>query len=119
MYTIIFVSQTTFFKFIEYNSKTNPQGHKVVAVWILFLRSTWPSADADIYYNLQHVYCVDYNQCLCLLKAELNTKTNPNGHQPALINNYLIILIHNDRHVFHHLSIYWNEIQLQVGSLSS
>ena len=23
---------------------------------------------------------VDYSQCLCLPKAELNTKTNPNGH---------------------------------------
>ena len=38
---------------------------------------------------------------------------------PALINNYHIILIHHDRHVIHHLSIYWNGIQLQVGSLSS
>ena len=47
---------------------------------------------------------------------------------PALINNYHIILIHHDRHVIHHLSIYWNGssesiywngIQLQVGSHSS
>ena len=26
------------------------------------------------------VHGVDYNQCLPLLQAELNTKTNPNGH---------------------------------------
>ena len=38
---------------------------------------------------------------------------------PALINTYHIILIHNDRHVIHHLSIHWKGIQLEVGSHSS
>ena len=30
--------------------------------------------------NLSHNLSVDYNQCQCLPKAELKTKTNPNGH---------------------------------------
>ena len=28
---------------------------------------------------------VDYKQCRCLPKAELKTKTNPNGHHPAAV----------------------------------
>ena len=30
--------------------------------------------------NLSHYRSLDYDQCLCLPKAELKTKTNPNGH---------------------------------------
>ena len=30
--------------------------------------------------NLSHNRSLDYNQCQCLPKAELKTKTNPNGH---------------------------------------
>ena len=28
---------------------------------------------------------VDYKQCLCMPKAELKTKTNPNGHHPVAV----------------------------------
>ena len=31
------------------------------------------------------VHGVDYNQCLCLPKAELKTKTNPNGHHSVAV----------------------------------
>ena len=35
--------------------------------------------------NLSHNRTLDYNQCQCLPKAELKTKTNPNGHHPVAV----------------------------------
>ena len=35
--------------------------------------------------NLSQNRTLDYNQCQCLPKAELKTKTNPNGHHPVAV----------------------------------
>ena len=81
------------------NEPKRPQsGCRLGSFWC----STWPSVDKGTDYNLHHVlklverseaqsapltsvHGVDYNQCLCLLKAELKTKTNPNGHQSVAV----------------------------------
>ena len=73
------------------NEPKRPQGGgRLGSFWF----STRPSADTGTDYNLHHALKsvmhrvlralhwqgVDYNPCLCLPKAELKTKTNPNGH---------------------------------------
>ena len=79
------------------NTKTNPNGHRVVAVWVRFgvqlgLRQT-PALIKSAKNKKKRrtsvllLLCVlrALNQCRCLPKAELNTKTNPNGHHSVAV----------------------------------
>ena len=75
----------------------NPNGHRVLAVWVRFriqlgLRQT-PVVIKSAKNKKKRrtsvllLLCVlrALNQCRCLPKAELNTKTNPNGHHSVAV----------------------------------
>ena len=88
------------------NTKTNPNGYRVVAVWVRFgvqlgLRQT-PAMIKSAKNKKRRTLCSSLllilrarsslllilralNQCRCLPKAELNTKTNPNGHHSVAV----------------------------------
>ena len=78
------------------STKTNPNGLIVVALWVRFgvpLGLGQTPALIQIPKNKKKnrtgvpVLCVlrAFNQCRCLPKAELNTKTNPNGHHSVAV----------------------------------
>ena len=81
---------------MELNTKTNPNGHRVVAVWVRFgvqlgLRQT-PALIKSAKNKKKRrttvlLLCVlrALNQSPCLSKAELNTKPNPNGHHSMAV----------------------------------
>ena len=103
--TVYRARQITFFQVnrVEHQKLNQTTPHS--AVWLSFWCSTRPLADtaliiiyathckqwsapspqSDRSAPLTSVHGVDYNQCPCLPKAELNTKTNPNGHHPVAV----------------------------------
>ena len=82
---------------IELKTKTKPNGQKMVPVWVRFgvqlgLRQTLALIKSAKNTKKQKNRCSfllhilrALNECRCLPKAELNTKTNPNGHHSVAV----------------------------------
>ena len=91
LYTVFRVGRINFFLVNRVENQNEPKRPQSEGGLGLFWFSTRPSAIGGTKYNLQlvseapSVHGVNYNQCLPLSKAELKTKTNPNGQKSVAI----------------------------------